>query len=110
MQHFATKNLLQDITYWGPDEANEFGQPGSADPVLIRGRWQDKVQQVLNSTGQEVTSSAEVYVDRDVAVSGFLALGDHTDSATPTDDAREIQNYSTVPDLRNLGSQRKAYL
>lgn len=110
MQHFALRNLLQDITYWAPGAQNVYGHTGSAAPVLIKGRWQDKIQQIVRPGGEEVTSSAEVFVDRDVAISGFLAVGDHTASLTPTPEAREIQTYNTVPDLRNLGSERRAYL
>lgn len=110
MMHFAQKNLRQDITYWGPGVQNLYGQAAPAAPILIKGRWQDKIQQVVSMSGEEVTSSAEVYVDREVAISGFLVLGDQTDQPTPTDDAREIRNYSSMPDLRTLGAERKAYL
>lgn len=110
MMHFAQRNLRQDLTYWGPGALNKYGQQDSIAPVLIKGRWQDKIQQVATMSGEEVTSKAEVFVDRDVAVSGFLALGDHTNSPTPTEGALEIQNFSLIPDLRNLGSERKAYL
>lgn len=108
--HFAQKNLLQDVTYWAPGVENIYGQAASSAPVLIKGRWQDKIQQVIGSRGEEVTSSAMVFVDRDVAVSGFLALGDLTDQASPPAGAREIQNYSSIPDLRTLGAEKKAYL
>lgn len=110
MMHFAIKNLHQDITYWAPTANNEYGHAGFAAPVLIKGRWQDKVQQVRKPNGEEVTSSAEVFVDRDVADSGYLMLGDQTAQATPPEGAREIQSYASVPDLRNLDSERKAYL
>lgn len=110
MMHFAQRNLHQDITYWGPGATNLYGQGASAAPILIKGRWEDKIQQVATPSGEEVTSSAEVFVDRDVAISGFLARGDHVDSPDPISDAREIQSYNTAPDLRNLGSERRAYL
>jgi hypothetical protein len=113
MMHFAIRNLQQDITYWAPGAQNVYGQTAPAAPVLLKGRWMDKIQQVRRPNGEEVTSGAEVLLNADVAVSGFLMLGDQTAHATPPgglDGAMEIQNFSKEPDLRNLESQRKAYL
>lgn len=110
MTYFAAKNLRQDVTYWGPGAQNEFGQTGSAAPILLKGHWEDKVQQIRRPDGEEVTSSAQVFLDEDVAVSGFLALGDFTAQATPPAEAREIQSFNSIPDLRNLGKERRAFL
>jgi hypothetical protein len=110
--HFGQRNLPQDITYWAPDASgltNDFGQAITGVGVLIKGRWEDKVQQVRTATGEEVTSLSEVYVDRDVAIGGYLKKGDFTGETLPQD-AREIQNLLTTPDLRNLGTERRAYL
>lgn len=109
---FPQNNLLQDITYWAPPsngETNDFGQPVVASGVVIKGRWENKVQQIRRLDGQEVVSSTQVYVDRDVAVSGFLKLGSFFGQPVASD-ATEIQSFQSTPDLRNLGQERKAYL
>lgn len=106
----AARNLHQDITYWPPGVENEFGHASYGTPVLVKGRWQAKNQQIRRATGEEIVSSAEVFVDRDVAISGFLAVGNHTAQSSPVSDAREIQDFRTTPDLRNLESERRAYL
>ena len=114
MTHFAQRNLRQTITYWGVlnnPTTNEFGHPTMEAPITIAGRWEDKVQQIRLNNGEEVTSSAEVLVDRDLEVGGYIALGDQTAAGSvPIEDAREIQAFSITPDLRNLGSERRAYL
>jgi hypothetical protein len=110
--HFGQRNLIQDITYWAPDSSgatNDFGQAITGNGVLIKGRWEAKVQQIRNPQGDEVTSTSEVYVDRDVAIGGFLKEGDFAGSPLETD-AQEIQNLLTTPDLRNLGTERRAFL
>lgn len=104
------RNLQQDITYWAPSGNNEFGHAGYANPILIKGRWENSSQQIRRPTGEEVVSRAQVFVDRDVAISGFLALDDHTAESSPVSDAREIQDFRTTPDLRNLETERRAYL
>lgn len=73
-------------------------------------RWQDKVQQIRRNNGEEVTSMAMVLVDRPVEIAGFLKRGNHVAVSSPAEDAREIQQFSTTPDLRNLGNEWKAYL
>jgi hypothetical protein len=112
VQHFTQRNLVQTITYWAPTngtETNDFGQVETGNGVAITGRWENKVQQVRKSTGEEVTSMATVFVDREVAVGGFLREGDF-DGDARTEEAMQIQAYATSPDLRNLGTERRAYL
>lgn len=113
MTHFTQRNLRQDITYWAPaygGATNDFGHTTPQPPTLIKGRWEDKVQQVRKSNGDEIISMAEVLVDRDLEVGGFLILGDSTASSTPVSGSQEVQEFRKTPDLRNLGHERRAYL
>lgn len=104
MMHFGLTNMVQDITYWAPGVQNEYGQVGFAAPIKIKGRWEGKVQQVRKPDGEEITSTAHVFVDRLLAVLGYIALGDLTADQTPPDTAKEIQSWNSHPDLRNLGT------
>ena len=111
---FSSRSLYQDITYWAPSSngaTNRFGHPVPQTPVLIRGRWENKIQQVTKLTGEEVTSSAVVYCDREVDIGGHLALGDLRDAGVELpQEVQEIQTTMTVPDLRNLENEQRAYL
>lgn len=112
MQHFTSRNLIQDITYWQPANGgatNDFGHSDQMQGVLIKGRWEDRTQQIRKPNGEEIASMAEVFVDRDVAIGGFLALGDHSGGAL-LPGAQEIQDVRKIPDLRNLATERRAYL
>jgi hypothetical protein len=114
MTHFTQRNLPQDITYWPLANGvvtNDFGHADTAAPILIKGRWEAKTQQVRRADGEEVVSTTQVFVDRDVQISGYLALGDHTTgNPPPTEEAQEIQAFNTTPDLRSLGKERVVYL
>lgn len=103
-------NLNQDITYWRPSAQNEYGHAGSEAPILIKGRWETSTQQIRKPSGEEIISRAEVFVDRDLEISGYLALGDKTGEVTPSSDAQEIQDFRITPDLRNLDAERRAFL
>jgi hypothetical protein len=110
---FINRFLIQDLTYWPPateGATNDFGHPILQDPVLIKGRWEAKTQQIRRSNGEEVVSSAQVWTDQDVEPSGYLAQGDLTDQPEPPEEAYEIQDFQKSPDLRNLDHERKAFL
>lgn len=111
--HFTQRNLNQDITYWPPangGQTNDFGHATHTAPILIKGRWEDRTQSIRRPNGEEVTSSAEVLVDRDLELAGYIVQGDATSSPKPTAMAREIQDFRKTPDLRNLGYERRVYL
>lgn len=112
MTRFGAHNLNQPATYWGPNgsQTNDFGHPVLSPGVLVNTRWQQKVQQVRRVNGEEVTSTTEVFVDQDLAVGGFICKGSFVGQALPTADAQEIQSWQVTPDLRNLTSERKAFL
>jgi hypothetical protein len=113
VEHFTQRNLIQEATYWAPSgqagETNDFGHPILGNGVLIRCRWEDKVQQIRKANGDEVVSGAEVLVDRDLVAGGYLKLGDFAGQAWESD-AHEIQDTRSTPDLRNLGTERRVYL
>lgn len=112
--HFVLRNLNQDVTYWAPSTQNIYGQTGYAAPVLMKGRWQGRVQEIRKPSGDETISQAEVFLDGDVVVGGFLALGDYVtppnNLAVPPVGSFEIQLFVSTPDLRSLGTERRAYL
>ena len=107
---FIQANLHQDVTYWGPGEQNRYGSVDYVAPIKLKGRWEAKTEQIRKPNGDLVTSTSQVYLSAPVAEGGYLILGDHTASPTPTGGAQEVQGYQETPDLRNLDSERKAYL
>ena len=111
--HFTQRNLHEDITYWPPSsgQTNDFGHALLGGPVLLKGRWEQKSQQVRKNNGDEFTSAAEVLLSADVETSGYLIQGDFTTTnAVPTREAWEIQEFRKTSDLRNLGYDRRAFL
>jgi hypothetical protein len=111
---FVNRNLNQDITYWpraNGQATNDFGHANLGAPILIKGRWEDKTQQIRKPNNDEVVSSAEVLVDRDLELGAYLAKGDRVAlGAAVPEDAYEIQDFRSTPDLRNLATERRAYL
>ena len=88
---YITRNLLQTLTYWGTPVSNGRGGFTYDAPVNIDGRWEDRQELFIDGNKRDVRSQAVAFVDQDVDVDGYLALGDWTDSAydDPVDVAKE---------------------
>lgn len=71
-----TRNMTQEATYWPPGPNDGFGGQMMGTPVLITCRWQDQAILFRDADGREVTSSAVVYVDRDLAEASFVFLSE----------------------------------
>jgi hypothetical protein len=108
------RNLSASITYWAPNVYNTHGETTYAAPVLLQGRWMTRIQTVVNTMGQEVLTSAEIFLSDDVAEEGVLAVGDYTDQATPQDlgsaNVGIVKSFISQPDLRNMQQERRAYV
>lgn len=112
----AGRNLNQDITYWAPGTRNSFNELTFIAPVVLKGRWKEKAEQVRSPKGDVLTTRALIHVDRPVEESGWLAQGDQTAFTDPTltglsvHECAEIIDYQSCPDLRNLETSYKAYV
>ena len=104
--------LNQDITYWAPGQTDRFGVQSFAAPVLIKGRWEEKTEQLVTMGGQLINSKAIVLVDRDLQTEGYLALGDFSNDNDPfaVPSASEILTFQDAADLRSVTKVRKVAL
>lgn len=101
----------QDITYWVKTGKNSFGEETFGPPTLIKGRWEDRNEQVILPSGEEVVSKAVVFVPQMVTIGSRLAKGDHTSEPDPeVAFGREIQAVLEIPSLRTNQVERRAIL
>jgi hypothetical protein len=70
-----TRKMKQTATYWAPGAAGPTGQATFAAPITLSCRWEDKQVLFKDSNGKDSVSQAIVYVDRQLAVEGFIYLG-----------------------------------
>lgn len=111
-----SRNLRHDVTHWRVTGSDGFGGSTFATPVLLKGRWEDKVEQFRNSLNEEVVSHSIVYLLTDVETGDYLALGDHSDTTDPLilnssgTIARTVEQQHRSTDLRNLVALRKVFL
>jgi len=114
MVAIATRGLKQTATWWAVTPDGTGGDLFGA-PVLVACRWENRQETYVGQIDRrEHVSKAIVYVDREVAVGDYLALGDHSAVSSPVDlsgdIADKIQRQQLFPDLRNIEAQYKAIL
>jgi hypothetical protein len=111
--------LKQTAVYWAvnSDSAayDKWGDPIPVDPVEVKCRWVDVVEEFIDINGVKLMSHSKVYVDRDVDISGFLFLGTIADldsAADPqsNDNAWEIMRFDKLPTLKADKFLRTTYL
>lgn len=116
-----TNGLNQVATYWAPGVNNGFGGiVYSVEPVVIACRWQDKMDRIRSTTGEIITSTAVLYVDRALSPKGYICLGDVTDQVDsdglldPHDvegaSPQEIKNVGTSPMIDASMTLHKVWL
>jgi hypothetical protein len=106
----------QDVTYWQPvaTGVDEDGNTAWRSPgKVIKGRWQDKVEQAQNADGELVESKAVAYVPgtQEMEEDWRMALGCFQDS----DPDGEAKAYRVIavgdsPSVRNKRSLKKIWL
>lgn len=108
--------MKQTCVYWAPIGTDSYGQRSFADPVEKSCRWEDVAKQFINKTGTGTmeVSRSYVMVD-DVTVGGLLmlgTLGDVVDEDTPrnNEEAHEIRQVESVPNIKNTVTYVWAYL
>lgn len=101
------------ITYWGTPAPTGVGGWTFASPITFKGRWEERTERTLDRQGNDFTSTAQVFVpDTQVLdLGGYLYRGTSV-GADPTEvpGARPIAKIDSIPDLRAISQQNKAYL
>jgi len=112
---FVETLLKQTAVYWEKLSVDRYGNPTYNEPVEIKCRWSDVVNELVDSKGTVVYSRARIMVDRDVTLGGVLLLdsldsGMTADNVKDYDDASEIRVFQKVPDITSKKYVRTAYL
>jgi len=123
-----TRMRKQNAIYWPPGTADDFGRvaPGTLVELTLAGgvnsrvRWEAQAKEFLDKDGTTQISRAVVYVPAlpgggEVAVGGFLWLGDRGDLDSETDPganegAWEVRRFDKLPNLKNTEYLRTAFL
>jgi hypothetical protein len=118
IEKFLLKISVQTAVYWANPTDDGYGGITYDDPVEISVRWENKTKLITTADGQEYTCLAEVIINQDVDVNGYLYLGTLDDltvseQADPktADSAYRIRRFDKIPMIKKTDEfVRKVYL
>lgn len=93
---YYSANMPTVATYFAPIGQDGYGQLSFASGVAVKVRWQVKNDLFRDFNGNQVVSSAVVYVAEMVEVGGRIAVGQNV----AIDNALEIRAVGVSPSLR----------
>jgi len=104
-------SVTQTLTYWTKTGENDYGEEEFSDPVVFKGRWEDRNELIRTLQNEEVVSRAIVWTPFEVSIGSMLAQGDHTGISIPEAvGALEVQASLSVPSLRTNQMEYRAIL
>lgn len=98
-------------TFWGTSGIDDFGNTQFSSPVYKDCRWEDKQELFRDDNGNEVMSEAVILLGSSVDIEGYLYHGTSSGSdPTSIEGAKEIRQYSEIPDIKRNNTLYKAWL
>lgn len=88
---FVSSVCVQTAVYWGNPTSDGYGGYSYDTAVEIDCRWDEKIELIRASNGEEVISRAQLLVTQDIDEGGIVYLGSLTDLT-----AGEIADPGTV--------------
>lgn len=114
MGEFFDEWMNDSISYWAATTPiDTYGKPTFAAPVVISGRWEDKVELITDRRGREIRARARVWFLQDVEIGDYVMLGSFSSGDTdPTvvDGAYEIKDFRTVRSMDGDETERIGFL
>lgn len=112
-----TNSLKQKAVYWASPASDGMTGRTFDTAVELSVRWEERGELFVDSTGQERTSRAVIFVSQDVDLGGYLYLGtfaslDSGEAVDPfeLDEAYEILQFAKVPDRSGIVFVRTVWL
>lgn len=111
MGNRLARNLREKATIWEVTGESVYDGIEVSAPTVINCRWEDKAVLFRLISGEEVVSRAVVYVDRDVDIGTYIALGEYEDlDPTQLNGAFRVRQTEKKNNLRTTEVERKLYL
>ena len=111
---FFTEFYTEDLSYWAAaDPKDTYGKPTFSLPVIIKGRWEDKVELIIDAAGREIRARSRIWLLQSVSIGDYLFRGTFSsgeNDPTLVDDAYEIKDVRKVKDIDGIEEEVIAFL
>lgn len=105
---FIDRMLIHTITVWSVTGHDAYGSPTFTKSTM-KGRWEDKQQLIKNLSGDQIMSSAVVFLASTVSPNDRIELGSTT-VTTPSASAKAVMNYRSTPSIKGNTILYEVYL
>ncbi len=94
---------------------DKFGKPKFKEPVQLKCRWDDAVEQITNAAGEVVTCQSKVYPEKEMSIGDRLWKGTLVDArkgqrVPDSKDVYPVIRFDINPNLKASESLNTAYL
>lgn len=101
----------QDATYWGNPTLDGYGAYSFDAPILLKVRWEERVEKFVGPQGEDFVSRAVVWVKQDLDLGGYMFLGTSVElNPQNVEDTYLIRQIFEIPDMRNMSKERRVFL
>lgn len=111
MADFFQRLLKTPCIVWGSPVPDGFGNQSFSAPVQKYCRWDDIVEIITDTKGQEFESKAVIYLSENVPAGSFIMQGTLS-GATPANPRNAVGAYPVrrLESYKRLGSDGKLYV
>ena len=111
-----TALLAQTATLWSATGTNAFDNSALTygPPTIIKSRWEQMSELSVDfEASADINTesfSTRIYVDRDIEIEDYIALGEHIGEPQTNEEAHKVKEFSKLSDIRLLRTTRIAYI
>lgn len=96
-EQFIERACQQTAVYWGNPVADGYGGHCYDSPVEVKCRWEQKQELIMiqkgpSAHGEEIISTAQIYVLQDVEEGEYLYLGSLNELDSNPDNPKEVED------------------
>ena len=100
-----------DITHWAQGAPDGYGGNSYSAPVVLKGRWEKRTDLVVSPNGENITSKARIFLDKEIGLGDYLYLGSSTVSDPRTvSGAYEVLQVRKIPSVDGTRFEYIVYL
>lgn len=101
-----TTSRHQKAVLWVANGFDDYGEPKVDAAVEIDVRWEERLQEAVDSNGNTIAVDAVVVVNQDVIVGSIMWLGEKEDLATPPVSLKQVMTFNKIPDIKGRNFRR----
>ena len=114
MSEFFDEWMKDNISYWAVTSTlDTYGKPTFTAPIIILGRWEDKVELITDAAGREIRARARVWFLQDIFIGDYVKLGSFSsgeNDPTLVSEAYEIKDVRIVRSMDGDETERIGFL